>query len=101
MCPSVPWPECQLSMDFSFIYGSIPTSPGVFVLSAQFDVDADLVAGAVSLCMVVAAPLMIVTNIIVQARDVVELNQAIREFTVISHRIGLVCVILALLPTVF
>lgn len=53
--------ETEHLSNFAFIYGTFPTAPSVFVFSAQYDLDQDLIAFAMVACTVVAAPIMFVS----------------------------------------
>lgn len=53
-------------MDFVFFYGTIPTAPSVYVFACQYGVQPDVIATSVVFCLLCAAPLMFVTNVLIE-----------------------------------
>ena len=52
---------------FGYLYSSLPTAPGAYVIAASFGVYAERIAGALVLCTLVSAPLLFVSTILLSS----------------------------------
>ena len=57
------------ALDFLFIIGSLPTGPACYIYSVMYDATPSVMAGALVLCYVVAAPIMYLTTISILSAD--------------------------------
>ncbi|KAK3277550.1 hypothetical protein CYMTET_14451, partial [Cymbomonas tetramitiformis] len=74
---------------FAFIFGSIPTAPGVpLVLAQQFEVHPHLVAGSLILILAVSAPLLIVATVLFNDVSSKEVMSIILQYTTVVQSLS-------------
>lgn len=52
---------------FGYLYSSLPTAPGAYVIAASFGVYAERLAGALVLCTLISAPLLFVSTVLLSS----------------------------------